>query len=94
MKLVGATPWFIRRPYLISSMLNGLIASGISILMLIGVIFFVQYEFGIPNMLIQSMNLISVSAIVILLGLLLTSVSSYFAVGRYLRMSSNDLHFI
>jgi cell division transport system permease protein len=94
MKLVGATAWFIRRPYLISSMLNGLIASVISIVLLIGVVFFVQYEFGIPDMMIQSMNLISVSFIVILLGLILTSISSYFSVGRYLRMNSNDLHFI
>lgn len=94
MKLVGATPWFIRRPYLISSMINGLIAAAVSILLLIGVVFFVQYEFGIPDMLIQSMNLISVGFIVILLGLLLTAASSYFSVGRYLRMNSDDLHFI
>jgi cell division transport system permease protein len=94
MKLVGATPWFIRRPYLISSMINGLIASVISIVLLIGVIFFVQYEFGIPDMLVQSLNLISVGFIVILLGLILTAVSSYFSVGRYLRMNSNDMHFI
>jgi len=94
MKLVGATPWFIRRPYLVSSMVNGLIASGVSILLLIGVVFFVQYEFGIPDMLIQSMNLMSVGFIVVLLGLLLTAASSYFSVGRYLRMNSNDMHFI
>lgn len=94
MKLVGATPWFIRRPYLISSMLNGLLASVMSILLLIGVVFFVQYQFGIPDILIQSMNLIAVSIIVILLGLILTAISSYFSVGRYLRMNSNDLHFI
>jgi len=94
MKLVGATPWFIRRPYLIRSMLNGLIAAVLSILLLIGVVFFVQYQFGIPDMMIQAMNLISVSVIVLLLGLLLTAISSYFSVGRYLRMNSNDMHFI
>ena len=94
MKLVGATPWFIRRPYLISSMINGLIAAVVSIVLLIGVIFFVQYQFGIPDMLIQSMNLISVGIIVILLGLILTAVSSFFSVGRYLRMNFDDMHFI
>lgn len=94
MKLVGATPWFIRRPYLMSSMINGLIAAAISIFLLVGVVFFVQYEFGIPDMLIQSMNLIFVSIIVVVLGLLLTALSSYFSVGRYLRMKTDDLHFI
>jgi len=93
MKLVGATPWFIRKPYIISSMINGLVASVVSIVLLIGVIFFVQYEFGIPDVLLQSSNLISVSVIVVLLGLLLTASSSYFSVGRYLRMNSDDLHF-
>ena len=93
MKLVGATPWFIRRPYLIRSMINGLIASGFSIVLLVGVVFFVQYEFGMPNTLVQSMNIISVSFIVIFFGLLLTAASSYFSVGRYLRMNSEDLHF-
>ena len=93
MKLVGATPWFIRRPYLIKSMINGLIASGISILSLVGVVFFVQSEFGIPNTLVQSMNMITVSFMVVFLGLLLTAASSYFSVGRYLRMNSEDIHF-
>lgn len=92
MKLVGATPWFIRRPYLIRSMINGLIAAVISIFLLIGVVFFVQSQFGIPDMLVQSMNLIAVSFIVILVGLVLTASSSYFSVGRYLRMNSNDMH--
>jgi cell division transport system permease protein len=92
MKLVGATPGFIRRPYLVSSMVNGFIASIIAILMLVGVIFFVQYQFGVPDMLIQSMNLLSVSIVVVLLGLMLTAISSYFSVGRYLRMNSDDLH--
>lgn len=92
MKLVGATPSFIRRPYLISSVLNGLMASAGAILLLIGVVFFVQYQFGVPQMMVQSMNLIAVGALVIVVGLLLTVTSSYFSVGRYLRMSSDDIH--
>jgi len=37
---------------------------------------------------------IIVSAIVIVLGVTLTAVSSYFSVGRYLRMNINDMYFI
>ncbi|MFT3752190.1 MAG: permease-like cell division protein FtsX [Paludibacter sp.] len=94
MKLVGATASFIRRPYLVSSMINGLIAAAISIVLLVGVVFLIQLEFGIPDMLIQSMNLILVGFIVLVAGLLLTAISSYFSVGRYLRMKSDDLHLI
>jgi len=94
MKLVGATPWFIRRPYIGSSMLNGLAASIISIILLSGVVYFVQYEFGMPGSIIQPLTAIIVSGLVILLGVTLTAVSSYFSVGRYLRMNINDMYFI
>lgn len=91
MKLVGATPWFIRKPYLKSSMINGMIAAIISIFMLIGVVYFVQYEFGIYGLLFQSLNVIIVAFIVLFFGVLLSALSSYFAVGKYLQMHSNDM---
>lgn len=94
MKLVGATPWFIRRPYIVSSMMNGLAASIISILLLTGVVGFVHYEFGMPGTIIQPLTAIIVSGLVILLGLTLTAVSSFFSVGRYLRMNINDMYLI
>jgi cell division transport system permease protein len=94
MKLVGATPWFIRRPYIVSSMMNGLAASIISILLLTGVVGFVHYEFGMPGSIIQPLTAIIVSGLVILLGLILTAVSSFFSVGRYLRMNINDMYLI
>ena len=94
MKMVGATSGFIRRPYLISSMLNGLVAAVISIFLLAGVIYFVQYEFGISGMIIRPLTGIIVSFIVIILGVILTAISSYFAVGKYLKMNTNDMYFI
>jgi cell division transport system permease protein len=92
MKLVGATPWFIRRPYIGSSMLNGLAASIISIVLLTGVVYFVHYEFGMPGTFIQPLTAIIVSSLVIFLGITLTAISSYFSVGRYLRMDVNDMY--
>lgn len=94
MKLVGATPGFIRKPYMIKTMINSLIASVIAIGLLVGVVAYVQVQFAIPDVLIQSTNLIIVAAAVVLLGLLLSVVSSWISVGRYLRMTSNDLHII
>ena len=94
MKLVGATPWFIRRPYIGSSMMNGLVASFISIVLLSGVVYFVHYEFEMPGSIIQPLTAAIVSGLVIVLGVSLTAVSSYFSVGRYLRMNINDMYFI
>jgi cell division transport system permease protein len=94
MKLVGATPGFTRKPYMIKTMINSLIASVIAIGLLVGVVAYVQVQFAIPDVLIQSTNLIIVAVAVVLLGLLLSVVSSWISVGRYLRMTSNDLHII
>ena len=94
MKLVGATSWFIRRPYIKSSMLNGFAASLISILLLSGVVYFVHYEFGMPGSIIQPLTACIVSGIVIGLGVTLTAISSFFSIGRYLRMNINDMYLI
>jgi len=94
MKLVGATRWFIRKPYIGRSMLNGFMAAIISILLLVGMVIYMQNEFGLQGMMIQPMTAFMVSFIVIFLGILLSAISSYIAVGRYLKMSSNDMYFI
>ncbi len=94
MKLVGATRWFIRRPYIGRSMLNGLLAAFISILFLVGMVYYIQTEFGLQGMMIEPMTAFFVGLIVVLLGVILTAISSYFAVGRFLKMSSNDMYFI
>jgi len=94
MKLVGATHWFIRKPYLKSSIINGLFASLISLILLVGVVYFVQYEFGMSGLVIQPLTATFISLIVISLGILLTAVSSFFAVGRYLKMKTDELYFL
>ena len=94
MKLVGATPWFIRRPYIGSSMMNGFIASVFSLILLSGVVYFVHYEFEMPGAIIQPLTAIIVSGLVIILGISLTAISSFFSVGRYLKMNINDMYFI
>ena len=93
MKLVGATPGFIRKPYLISSIKNGLIAAMVSIVLMVAVVYFVRYQFGISNTTLHSVNLLYVSVIVLISGILLTLISSYFAVGKYLTMHSSRLFY-
>jgi len=94
MKLVGATHWFIRKPYLKSSVMNGLLASFISLILLVAVVYFVQYEFGMSGLSIDPLTALIITLIVISMGILLTAISSYYAVGRYLKMKTDDLYFI
>jgi cell division transport system permease protein len=94
MKLVGATWWFIRWPYIKQGMINGLVASLLSLIYLAATIYYVQYEFGITGMVIPFGTAAMVSVIILFLGVALTGISSYLAVGRYLRMDTNNMYFV
>jgi len=94
MKLVGATPWFIRKPYIVRGMINGLLASVIALIMLGLLMLYIARETDINLFTLSTGTLASVAGIVTLLGLILTAVSSYIAVGRYLKMKTNDMYFV
>lgn len=94
MKLVGATSGFIRKPYLKSAFWGGLIASMISLILMAVLVYYGMLQFGMDILMIQPLTLITVSLIVIVSGIILTVVSTYFAVGRYLKMKTNDMYYI
>lgn len=94
MKLVGAKHWFIRKPYILRGALNGMLAAFLSLIYLATMLYYVQYEFGLTSLLISVESLLIVIVLVFVTGILLTALSSYFAVGRYLRMKTNDMYFV
>lgn len=94
MRLVGATKGFIRKPYVLKGVVNGLIAALIALILMGGMVYYVMYEFGMTSLSLNPVSVALVAAIVILSGIVLTAVSSYFAVGRYLRMKTNDMYYI
>ena len=93
MQLVGATRSFIRKPFLFRSASHGIYAAFIAILLLVGVIYLIQKEF----MEVISFNDIEILGIlfvlVILLGIILNWISTFFAINKYLRMKSDDLYY-
>lgn len=93
MQLVGATRSFIRWPFLKASVFQGVIASLISIGLLSAVIKVVDRELNS----IISLNDFTLIGILfgleIIVGVLITSLSSYFAVNKYLRLKSSELYF-
>lgn len=94
MKLVGATPGFIRRPFILSNIVNGMIAAIIAILLLTGCISYIISEFDNFYTLITTSMLLGVYGIVFLLGILLTAISAFFAVNRYIHMKRDDLYYV
>lgn len=95
MKMVGATSWFIRRPFMGRSILNGFVASLLAILTLGGIVYYLHYYYDLSMLNLMSVEVIVITtSIITFLGVFISLVSSMFAVGKYLRIKTNDLYII
>ena len=80
MKLVGATPGFIRRPFVRYNVVSGIFASIFAILMLTGALYYLQNELSGFVQLLDIKVLIIVYAGVLIMGILLSVTATVFAV--------------
>lgn len=92
MQLVGATQGFIRRPFLTRSIIQGLIGSVIANLLLIIVLGLAQREIPEITALHDMRPFVSLLVLVVLMGIVLTWISTYFAVRKYLKIRTDDLY--
>ncbi len=94
MQLVGATKGFIRKPFLRSSLLQGVISSFISIALL-SVLLYLSTETlrEIINVADYYKIVASLFLIVLSLGILISLISTYLAVNRYLRIKTSNLYY-
>ena len=92
MKLVGASWGFIRRPFMRNGLLVGILAAIIAIMVLGGCVYGLYYYE--PNMvnIITWVELTITAGAVLLFGILITSISSYISVNKFLKMSAGDLY--
>ena len=93
MKLVGATKSFIRAPILVQSAFQGVFAALISIIVLVGVLFFVKSEFEQLFEVFRLELLLLVVGIVIVSGLVICVVSTYFVVGKLVSLKKDELYY-
>jgi cell division transport system permease protein len=93
MQLVGATNAFIRRPFMNRMLINGFFAAIISLIMLTLVIFSIQNELAAIISFSDLELIVMVYGIVILLGVIVTQSSAFFAINKYLRLRSDELYF-
>lgn len=92
MQLVGAKSSFIRRPFVIKGVLFGVISALLANVMIMGLIYIAYDQLvGVVN-LIQMDLLIKMFVLVLLMGIIITWVSTLFAVNKYLRKSINQLY--
>jgi len=92
MQMVGATKSFIRKPFIQRSVILGLIGAALALLALIGVLVYIETNF--PNLGILE-NKLAIGAVllgVLVLSVLITWLSTYFATQRFLNLRTDDLY--
>ncbi len=92
MKLVGATKSFIRTPFLIQALFQGLFSALLATLMLVGILFFVRSEFAGLFEVFRLDLLLVVIGVEILAGALICVVSTALVVGRLVSLSKDELY--
>ncbi len=92
MQMVGATKSFIRKPFIWKSIKLGVIGAVLAVLALMGVLYYVETHF--PNLGIMEDELLvgGVLLSVILVGILITWVSTFIATQRFLNLRTDDLY--
>ena len=93
MKLVGATRAFIRAPFLLQSVFQGVFSAMIAILGLIGLLFFVRNEIAQLFEIFSLDLLLVVIGIVMVSGIVICLVSTYFVVNKLISLDKGDLYY-
>ena len=94
MQLVGATAGFIRAPFIRYNLVSGLIAALLAIMLLTGSLYYLQHELDGFIQLLDMRSLLIVDGAMLVLGLLLSTIATVFAVNKYLRMKVDQLYYI
>ena len=94
MRLVGATPGFIRKPFVRYNISSGFFAGLLAIFMLAGTLYYLQRELVGLDQIIRWEGLLVVCLLVVALGILLSVGAAYLAVNRYLRMERGKMYYV
>ena len=92
MQMVGATKAFIRKPFVIRSIKLGLMGSGLAILALIGVLIYLEMNYPGLGILKDQLMTGAVLLAVLVMGVLITWLSTHFATQRFLNLRTDDLY--
>src|SRR6202000_2067100 len=92
MQMVGATRWFIAKPMDVRALINGAVSGLIAIGGIIGVIFITEKWLPEIRGLRDYTLLSSMFAVIVLLGICISFISTHRSVLKYLKMKLDDLY--
>ena len=92
MKLVGATKWYIMRPLLASALKQGIVAGVISAVMVVGVVYGVNSFTPEGLALLNYAEVGTIVGALLVVGVVITTLFSAFAVNKFVNMKSNKIY--
>jgi cell division transport system permease protein len=92
MQLVGATRWFIIKPYLQRAVYNGVISGLLAGILLSGVLYLLQEWIPQLSAVQDFLKFGALLISLIALGIVMSWISTYFAVLKYLKMKLEELY--
>lgn len=93
MQMVGATKGFIRRPFIWKSVKLGFIGIVLALVGVSFVLYYLDKSFDELGILEDLVNIGIVYGAVLLIGILITWISTYFATQRFLNLKTDELYY-
>ncbi len=92
MQLVGAKRWFITKPFVFRAIFNGVLSAIIASLALLVNMYLLEKYLIDLNIFSHYLDFLMVAGVLLLLGIVISLLSTFFAVRKYLRMKLDDLY--
>ena len=92
MQMVGATKHFIRRPFIWKSIRLGILGSLIAVAGLVVVAYYLDKNLPELQLLAQPTIFASLCLCIVILGIVITWISTFFATQRFLNLKTEDLY--
>ena len=92
MQMVGATKSFIRKPFIMRSIKLGVVGALLAIVAIIGVLFYIDANFPKLGILDDQLMIGAVLLSVLVLGVLISWFSTFFATQKFLNLRTDDLY--
>jgi cell division transport system permease protein len=93
MQLVGATRSFIRKPFIVQSIFHGFLSALIAMMLIMGLLYLIEKEFFLILTLQSTLLLVLLGGSIIIIGIFINIISTFFSVNKYLSISEDKLYY-
>lgn len=93
MQMVGATKSFIRRPFIWQSVKLGIIGAVLALIGMGAVLYYLNKSFPELELLSDSKLLVGLFVGILLMGIFITWLSTFFATSRFLNLKTDELYY-